>query len=274
VVALFACAVVVASAAGHGPIPEQIAAITKRIEQNPEDATLLLRRGELHRVDRAWSAALADYTHAANLDPELSAVQLCLGRMLLEAGWPRSARISLDRFLAEQPDHVSGLVTRARALAELGDGIAAARDYTHALAAIGEKRKPLPEYYLRRARALAGEGPDHLDEALRGLDEGIKRLGPLVTFELYAIELELARKDCDGALARLDAIITQSPRKEKWLTRRGDILEQAGRHEEARAAYTHALTLLQSVSAHRRRARATRELETRLRTLVEPEKKP
>src|SRR2546429_3401664 len=45
-----------------------------------------------------------------------------------------------------------------------------------------------------RDRALAAEGGDHLDEALRGLDEGIKRLGPIVTLELYAIDLELDRK--------------------------------------------------------------------------------
>jgi len=54
-----------------------------------------------------------------------------------------------------------------------------------------------------RDRALAAEGGDHLDEALRGLDEGIKRLGPIVTLELYAIDLELAHKRYDSALESL-----------------------------------------------------------------------
>src|SRR2546429_3108060 len=54
-----------------------------------------------------------------------------------------------------------------------------------------------------RDRALAAEGGDHLDEALRGLDEGIKRLGPIVTLEFYAIDLELAHKRYDSALESL-----------------------------------------------------------------------
>ena len=54
-----------------------------------------------------------------------------------------------------------------------------------------------------RDRALAAESGDHLDEALRGLDEGIKRLGPIVTLELYAIDLELAHKRYDSALESL-----------------------------------------------------------------------
>ena len=80
-----------------------------------------------------------------------------------------------------------------------------------------------------------------MEAALRGLDEGVKRLGPLVTLQLYAMDLALARQNFDDALRRLETISAQSARKEKWLARRGEILIRAGRRDEAKQAYAAAL---------------------------------
>ena len=75
-----------------------------RIAQDPTNAELYLKRGELLGADRQWKAALADYERAAHLDPELTAVDLCRGVMLLEAGQPQPARLALDRFLSNNPN--------------------------------------------------------------------------------------------------------------------------------------------------------------------------
>ena len=56
-----------------------------------------------------------------------------------------------------------------------------------------EGGRPIPTYYLERARALVEAGPEHFGEALRGLDEGSARLGHPVTLEPYAIELGIER---------------------------------------------------------------------------------
>jgi len=93
----------------------------------------------------------------------------------------------LDRFLRQQPRHVDGLITRGRLLAGIGARLGAAKDFTAALALAPV---PEPELYLERAQVLAGD-ERYLQAALRGLDEGIKQLGPLVTLELAAIDLEL-----------------------------------------------------------------------------------
>ena len=42
------------------------------------------------------------------------------------------------------------------------------------------------------------------DAVVRGLDEGIKKLGPLVTLELCALDIEVKEKQYDDALKRLD----------------------------------------------------------------------
>src|SRR5262249_49018698 len=157
---------------------------------------------------------------AAILNPKLIVVDLARGKVLLAANWPVSAKLYLDRFLVAQPKHVDALITRARVQVKLGHRLAAAQDYT---AAISLASEPAPEYYIERAQALAAEGGQYLDDALQGLDGGIKKLGPLVTLQLFAIDLEVKQKRYDGALARLDQIAAQSPRKEAWLARRGEI---------------------------------------------------
>ena len=255
-------------AVAHGPIDEQIATLSEQLQQDPQNAVLYLKRGALHSHHRDWNAALADYERAARLDRTLDVVDLARGRTLLAAGGYPQAKSALDRFLAKHPHHGEALATRARVLVKLAQPLAAAEDYTHAIAAGEGLDRPEPDYYLERARALAAARGDHVDEELRGLDEGIKRLGPIVTLQLEAINLELARKRYDAALARLGTIAAQSPRKEAWLARRGEILEQAGRVGEARLAYEEAVAAIGSLPPRHRMTRATTGLEAHIRAAL------
>ena len=266
---LFTGSLLPAGVSAHGDLHEQIAAVTKRIEKDPGNAALFLKRGQLHRMHREWDAAMADLDQASVLDPNLSVVDLARGRTLLEANWPIFAKLTLDRFLAKQPTHADGLVTRARVLVKLNQPVAAAEDLTRAIA---NQSEPEPYLFIERAQALASAGDDRLEEALRGLEEGVKKLGPLVTLQLPAIELELKRKRYEAALSRLETIAAQSPRKETWLTRRAEILVQAGRLTEARAARMDALAAIESLPPSRRQDKTSLELEARLRAELFPQK--
>jgi predicted negative regulator of RcsB-dependent stress response len=104
---------------------------------------------------------------------------------------------------------------------------------------------------------------------LRALDEGIERLGPLVALELPAIEIELAEGRWERALARVDRLAAQSPRQERWQTRRGDILLAAGRPAEARRAYLEARASIRSLKAHHRRSGLVLELRARVDRALE-----
>ena len=247
-------------ARAHEGLHEQIAAITARIKRDPKNAALYLQRGELYRLHREWARAAADYDRASRLQPSLAIVDLGRGKMLLESRRFQQAKFVLDRFLGKQPRHVEGLVTRARVLAKIGYRRDAANDFTEALTSA-----PEPELYLERAKVLAGD-ERHIQEALRGLDEGIKQLGPLVTLELAAIDLELREGNYDAALTRLDVITAQSERKETWLVRRGEILKSAGRHEEARKAFSAALVAIESLPPTHRQSRAMTALQLRARS--------
>jgi predicted Zn-dependent protease len=246
----------------HEGLHEQIAAITAKIKRDPKNASLYLQRGELHRLHRDWSRAAIDYNRAARLEPGLTIVDLARGKMLFESGRLQRSKLVLDRFLSQQPNHFEGLTTRARVLAKLGSTADAIKDFTGAIA-----QSPEPELYLERAETTVRDGK-RLDEALSGLDEGIKRLGPIVTLQLPAIELELRRQKYEGALSRLDLIAAQSERKDTWLVRRGEILRLAGRDEEARAAFNAALVAIESLPPWRRQSKAVTALQVRARSAL------
>jgi tetratricopeptide (TPR) repeat protein len=242
----------------HPDIDRQIADVTVRIEADPDDADLYLQRGELHRVHQDWAAAEADFATAKRLRRDLAIVDYVMGRLHLEAGRPKEAKRALDRFLAREPDHAAAHVARARALVQLQQPAAAARDFTTAIDLHGPEDRPDPAYYLERADVLARMG--RIDEALRGLDEGLARLGQPVTLALAAIDLELAHGRHDAALARLDRLAAGAARQETWLVRRGEILEGAGRLEEAGTAYADALAAIDRLPASRRESRAMARL--------------
>jgi len=249
-------------AQAHEGLHEQIVAITAKIKRDPKNASLYLQRGELHRLHRDWSRAAADYDRAERLQPSLTIIDLARGKMLFESRKLQQAKVVLDRFLRQQPGHVEGLITLARVLAKTGACLLAAQNFTQAL-----NRVPEPELYLERAQVLA-EDEHYIEEALRGLDEGINRLGPLVTLQLSAIDLELRLKNFDAALIRLELITAQSERKEMWLVRRGEILKAAGRTQEARTAFNAALIAIESLPPERRQNRAVTALQVRARAAL------
>jgi predicted Zn-dependent protease len=251
----------------HGDLHEQIAALTRQLEKEPKNAELYLKRGELHRAHQEWDQAQADYDRAISLDPGLTVIDFTRGRMFLEANWPQSAKVCLDRFLRKNTNHVEALTARARTLVKLGEHVNAARDYTAALQRASTGR---PELYIERAQALTGAGEAHYAEALRGLEEGVKKMGPqVITLQLYALDVELKQKRFDAALQRLDNIAAGSPRKETWLARRGEVLQQAGRKDDARVTYQNALKAMDTLPPARRNVPAMVELEKRIKEALD-----
>lgn len=253
-----------ALASTHEELQLQIERISRQIEAEPARALLHFRRGELYRLHEDWAAARADLERAAALDPELAAVDLALGRICNRTGDARAAKAVLDRFLSRRPDHAEGLIERARARAALGERRAAVEDHTKAIGLLDE---PWADNYLERSLVLREDG--RLDEAIRGLEEGLRRIGAALPIQLALVDLEVEAGRIDAALARLDAIAAASERKDHWLLRRGEILRNAGRKAEAADAFKAALASIEALPASRRKTRFTRDLEGKVRAAWE-----
>ena len=249
-------------ASAHGDLDGQIEMVSRQLDKAPS-AALYLKRGELHHDHEDFEAALADYDRAARLNPDLDAVWFARGRTLFRFGRLQPAREALDVYLKKKPGHADGFLLRARVLSGLKDHAAAVRDFDRNLALT---QQPLPECFLERAEALVALGDK--DSAVKGLDEGLGRLGNLTTLQSAAIAIEVALGRYDAALVRTDRVLADLRRKETWLTRRGEILEAAGRREEALRTYEEALSALEQLSAHHRNIKPMQELEARLRQLL------
>jgi len=242
----------------HEGLHEQIAEMTRRIEADPSNAALFLKRGELYRLHEQFELAARDYDRAAALDPQLHAVDLGRGLLWTASGRTADAIDALQRYVAAKPNDAAGHIALARALVSAGRAAEGAMEYTAALRGVQD-----PDIAIERAKALFAAG--RTDEALRGIDDMLERLGPVVTLQLAAIDIAVQRGDVDGALRRIDAAMAATPRKESWLELRGDTLRRAGRAAEAREAYQAALDAIASLPPERRATRAVIDRERRLR---------
>jgi tetratricopeptide (TPR) repeat protein len=262
-----------APAWAHGDLARNIAEVTAHLRAElarPVDghlrAKIHLERGELYRLHREFSRAARDYDAAERYEPGLQAIPLARARMWLESGRPVASRRVLERFLASHPGHAEALTLHARVLVALGRGARAVQALDQALR---ELTQPEPDHYLARADILAGLGRRHLPRALMGLDEGITRMGPLVSLDERAIDLEVALGRHDQALARIDRQAAATIRKDVWLARRADVLDRAGRTDDARQARREALALLRALPPPLQSRPATRQLLQQLTTALD-----
>lgn len=251
------CLVQPLAAAAHDDPSNRIKALTRQIQVNPNNAALLLKRGTLLRQAEHYEEALRDFEQAAKRDRALRETDYQRGLTLLQLKRAAKAKPFLDRYIAEFPKDAQALATRARTLLALGDNRSAAVDFSRAIA-----ESPLPGYYLERAKAQAAAG--RIAEALEGLDRGLSRLGVLGSIQRAAIDLEISRNNIDGAIARVNSMAAITGRADIWLARRGDILHEAGRRGEARAAYIQALAAIETLPTRRKRSKAVRALKVRL----------
>ena len=251
---------ITAPAFAHGDLHPRILEVTAQIKQSPTNALLYFQRAELYRIDGDFTNALADLNSVAQLDRSLKRVDFMRGQVQLDANQPQSALGPLNRYLTAQPPDADAYTVRARVLTKLERPAEAIEDFT---TAIKLSTTPNPELFIERAAAWRALGQP--TEALRGLDEGIRKIGPIVTLQLPAMDAELALKKTDAALARIDTVMARLQRQETWLVRRAEILRSAGREEEARKNYYAALEAINRLPPAHRGTRMTLELETRIR---------
>ncbi|HMF95666.1 MAG TPA: tetratricopeptide repeat protein [Vicinamibacterales bacterium] len=247
----------------HSELDEQIARLTAQIIRDPANADLLTRRAELYRIVRDYEKALGDLNRVRQLGSTNVDAELVRARVCLDTGNTGGAVEATTRVLSRQPQRIDAAILRGRARVRLGQIREAAADFTQAL-----QQKPVPDFYIERARAIALLGTSGAEEAVRGLDDGIRRLGPIVTLELEAIKFELQMSRYDSALNRIDVLSAQTARKENWLARRGEILEAAGRLDDARRAYEAALAAARALPPWIRQNAASSALIERVRADV------
>jgi tetratricopeptide (TPR) repeat protein len=245
----------------HGTLHEQIEYTTEQINKYPADAQKYLYRGEAYRQHHELDLALVDYERAKRLDPKLLAVDLAKSKLMLEAQWYLTAMELANHYIKHVPKDATARIVRAKIYTGLDKPQLAIIDYS---SAIELTQRPDPDFYLTRSRLMLTVDPNNIKAAIGKIDEGMQRLGKLITFQVYAIELEILQKNYTGALKRVDQIMSQANRKERWLAQRGDILMLKGQPDKAKASYLEGLAHIEKLPYSRQNTRSMSTLKTSL----------
>lgn len=228
------------------------------VTKHPEDPKAHLARARVLQMKGEWDPALEEIELAAARGGDPDVLGQARAFVYLDAGFPRMAKVELDRVLARRPDLTALLFERGRAWLAIGNAEAAARDFGESIA---KGPMPSPEQVIMHRDAWLGLGKK--EEALAALDAGMARVGHVVQLEMPAIDLELELGRPARALERLDALAKTGPPNPLWVARRGDVLDKLGRGAEARAEYEKALAMIAQKPAERM-GRPMEDLKRRL----------
>jgi len=235
----------------HGTHSDLMKLVDDQLANEPRNGELWYRRAELDLEHGDWAETLRDLEKTEECAPGKFPVLWVKGQVLDAEGKPDEAKDVFDTFLTANPTHWGALASRARIETKLGLHEKAVLDYTAALA---NNRESEPDLVRETAGCLAANGHD--DEAIRVLEAGLKRLGPIPSLQLKVVEVEVNARRYDAALARVSVIEKSAPRPEPWMVQRAGILIRAERPREARAAWEALLSHLQSLPDAERNSHA------------------
>jgi predicted Zn-dependent protease len=219
--------------AGHGAYHDVVAAITAELQKKPDDAALHYRLAEAHAGHEDWQACFEEIKHVERLAPGAYPTGYLRGLALHAAGNDAEAKRELDALLSTHPKHVDALATRGRVLMKLGEPAAASQDFRKAMQ---YAVSPSAGLVTEAAKVIAAAG--NLEDASRLLDERLKANPDDPELLACALEIDRQRGAWDAALRRVDALQKTAPKPEPWMARRAELLQAAGRPDEARAAWT------------------------------------
>jgi len=223
-------------------------------------ARLYQLRGEEFLVTGNWDRAEADFRRALQLQPSGTRVLLPLARMFHGRGDEGRALDEISRYLRRHADDEQALLLRSRILQALGRYREALPDLESVL---DLQSRPDVALVLERADLQARLG--QWSAAVGGIRQAEEVLGRLLVLENKRIDLLRRQGDTEAALVVLDRLLTQVPRKERWLLIKAQLLEQAGRRSEARKQYRGVLDTLDRLPPRLSRVPAMKNLRKQAR---------
>lgn len=251
----------------------QLEALGKQLEQASSNAPassveLLLRRADLNRRQRDWHAALHDYQHVAQKEPDSTAMMLGRVQLHLDQHQYSQAMFWSSRVLRKQPAHTMAELQYARALAGAGDNAAASIAFERA---INRLDKPRPEHFIEQAQLLLGNTSksDSESRAVAALDQGAEALGHPVSLHRAAFEIERNSGQDVAALIRVDKLLAQNGSLLNWRLQRAELLIEMGRLSGALDELYCLIHKIQQLPDQRRLSDAFQELLQRCQSLVE-----
>ena len=208
--------------------------LSERIARSPSDVDALAERAELLLEEDRLDDASADLRLVEALAPADPRLLLLRGLVAYERGDVAGAETDLEAWIAR----TGGAITPCRLLASIYERSdrdeEALRMYDAALA-FGDD----VDSHLRKGRLLEGLGRDA--EAAASYEAALAGGAPSAALRARLVEVLLRLARWDRALVHVDAALREARLDTRWLLRRAEILDRAGRASEAWRARSAAL---------------------------------
>ena len=256
--AVLCCFLCNAQMAAHGDLSEQIKHVSKKIEKDPDNAKLYLKRGQLHAQHKEFVKAKSDYVQARQLDQQLLVTDHLLAQLFAAYLLTDSALVYVNAFLEHNPNHSKALITRAGVYQQLGDFESCQKDFSHALSNL---KTPHPKHYLAISRAVLMGDSSNVSEAIEWLKKGEAAFGFDIVLKSEELDLYIKSGQLKNAIRTVDTIIKQFNRKEKWLFKKATVYEKAGKMELAKKEYEATLMAIQQLPKRLQKTAKMLELE-------------
>ena len=246
------------SAWSHGDLHEQIDDVSKLLVDDKQKTGLYLKRGKLYLQDGNFHEAIHDFRKSLKLEPALHVVHYHLGEAYLASGRSDAAEQHTRLFIKSLGPETYGGLSRGYGL--LGKIYQKKNKHLEAAQAFEQSlqnnMQPGPIDYLQAAEAYVKSGQNYQHQAVDILDKGIGRLGPIVTLQEAAIELDLLSGSYDAALARVETLRSQGINEANIYFKQASIMSTARRFEEAQTCYKKALSEIERLPLHKQQSRA------------------
>ena len=201
------------AACATAPAPAQreqaCAAMLKAGTLQPKDAALThYFRGFALRDLKQDDTALAEFSEAAKLDPDLWPASWVRAELLSERRYYDKAAATWAQVIARNPDLASLYDHRGDAFDNQGRRAEAVADYTKAIE-LARPKDPIARFYMNRA--VSYEGDRQWEKALADYSEAIKRDDHLARAYFGRGRVEFLRGDMSVAAADLTKAFESDP---------------------------------------------------------------
>lgn len=253
----------------HGDTHASINGLTARIDAHADDApvALYLQRGQHYAEAGHLNEAQLDCLKAVGLQPTNDLAHAQLGRVYVQKKRFVRAEAAFSKAVELAPSVKRHHLEYAWILRKNGNPEAAIKRYQAVLRLSGDDPAPV-EAYLEGINAAMEAGCDHLADADAFLAAGFKAYGPILMLQDKAIPLDCWAGRHPQAIARLDRLIEQQARKDKWMEAKAGLLFETGNTAAALDTFQETERIINALPARLLAVPATRERASRVATAI------
>lgn len=228
--------------------------LEEHLRETPGDQALLRQKADLLITTAHPKEAAPVVQELIKASPGHEENLLLEARLALAEGKREEAGLKAKSLVSKHPRYAFGWNLLSRIEHEAGNrdaAIEAKRRY------LEFSRSPGPTEVMTCATWLRERGkPGDSEAALEILDRGLARLGCLSGLHYAAIVIELELGHHDSSLRRIDALTARYRPSVDLEMRRTEILEKAGRFQEAAVSCDTAIALLDALPGSRKKSAA------------------